>query len=102
MNKNTIISALSNFGIIDGKPNIELISTGYINQSYKVTTKYNLKYILQKLNTNVFKNEVNMALLKLILLKSNSSSLTGFTIVRKESPKSNNSCPGIIVSKSIK
>jgi hypothetical protein len=70
MNKNTIISALSNFGIIDGKPNIELISTGYINQSYKVTTKYNLKYILQKLNTNVFKN-VDHIFFNLNLLEKN-------------------------------
>jgi hypothetical protein len=70
MNKNTIISALSNFGIIDGKPNIELISTGYINQSYKVTTKYNLKYILQKLNTNVFKN-VDHIFFNLHLLEKN-------------------------------
>jgi thiamine kinase-like enzyme len=61
MDNKTIISALINFGIIEKKPKIEVISSGYINNTYKITIDDNSMYILQMLNTNVFEKVDNIS-----------------------------------------
>ena len=47
---------LSNFDVNPSKFGYEKINTGYINDSYFVNVQNQKKYVLQKINTNVFKN----------------------------------------------
>ena len=47
---------LSNFDVNPSKFSYEKINTGYINDSYFVNVENQKKYVLQKINTNVFKN----------------------------------------------
>ena len=47
---------LSNFDVNPSKFSYEKINTGYINDSYFVNVQNQKKYVLQKINTNVFKN----------------------------------------------
>ena len=47
---------LSNFDVNPSKFTYEKINTGYINDSYFVNLENQKKYVLQKINTNVFKN----------------------------------------------
>ena len=47
---------LSNFDVKPSKFSYEKINTGYINDSYFVNVENQKKYVLQKINTNVFKN----------------------------------------------
>ena len=49
-------SILSNFDVNPSKFTYEKINTGYINDSYFIIVDNQKKYVLQKINTNIFKN----------------------------------------------
>jgi len=49
-------SILSNFDVNPSKFTYEKINTGYINDSYFISVDNQKKYVLQRINTNVFKN----------------------------------------------
>ena len=56
VNKSELNNILSNFDVNPSKFSYEKINTGYINDSYFVNVQNQKKYVLQKINTNVFKN----------------------------------------------
>ena len=62
---------LSNFDVNTSKYSYERINTGYINDSYYIIENGERKYVLQKINTNVFqkidelKNNINLSISKL-------------------------------------
>jgi len=62
---------LSKFDVNASKYRYEKINTGYINDSYCITETGERKYVLQKINTNVFKkidaikNNINLSISKL-------------------------------------
>ena len=62
---------LSNFDVNTSKYSYEIINTGYINDSYYIIENGERKYVLQKINTNVFKkideikNNINLSISKL-------------------------------------
>ena len=56
MNNKDLNNILSNFDISSSNNSLERINTGYINDSFYVNCNGKRKYVLQKLNTNVFKN----------------------------------------------
>ena len=56
MDKILLKKILSNFQISDDLLTFNKISSGYINDTFKVFTNNTPKYILQKINSKVFKN----------------------------------------------
>ena len=56
MNNSELNNILSNFDVNPSKFTYEKINTGYINDSYFVNVDNQKKYVLQKINTNIFKN----------------------------------------------
>ena len=56
MNNKDLNNILSNFDISSSNNSLERINTGYINDSFYVNYNGGKRYILQKINTNVFKN----------------------------------------------
>ena len=56
-------SILSNFDVNPSKFTYEKINTGYINDSYFISIDDKKKYVLQKINTNVFKNQTGYDML---------------------------------------
>ena len=56
LNSKDLNNILSNFDISSSNNSLERINTGYINDSFYVNFNGKRKYILQKINTNVFKN----------------------------------------------
>ena len=55
MTKTELNIILSNFDVNTSKYSYERINTGYINDSYYIIENGERKYVLQKINTNVFK-----------------------------------------------
>ena len=60
MDTHLLSKILSNFNINEDATHLEKISTGYINDTYKLYISEKPKYILQKINTVVFKNVENI------------------------------------------
>jgi len=56
VNNSELNNILSNFDVNPSKFSYEKINTGYINDSYFISIDDKKKYVLQKINTNVFKN----------------------------------------------
>ena len=71
MTKTELNIILSNFDVNPSKFSYEKINTGYINDSYYIIENDERKYVLQKINTNVFKkidaikNNINLSISKL-------------------------------------
>ena len=71
MTNNELNIILSNFDVNTSKYSYERINTGYINDSYYIIENGERKYVLQKINTNVFqkidelKNNINLSISKL-------------------------------------
>ena len=63
MDTHLLSKILSNFNINEDATHLEKISTGYINDTYKLYISEKPKYILQKINTVVFKNVESIFLL---------------------------------------
>ena len=60
MDTHLLNEILTNFNISEDTTHLEKISTGYINDTYKLYINKKPKYILQKINTTVFKNVKNI------------------------------------------
>ena len=56
LNSKDLNNILSNFDVSSSNSSLERINTGYINDSFYINFKGKRKYVLQKVNTNVFKN----------------------------------------------
>ena len=71
MNTTKLNKIISNFDVNTSNLSYKRIDTGYINDSFYVNKDGRIKYVLQKLNTNVFKridaikNNINLSIDKL-------------------------------------
>ena len=76
---------LSNFNISEESAHLEKISSGYINDTYKLYISEKPKYILQRINTIVFKNVENI-FHNIDLIQSNKVDI-GVKFIRSKSKK---------------
>ena len=56
LNNNDLNKILSNFDVNISKLDYEKINKGYINDSFYINDNRKRRYVLQKINTNIFKN----------------------------------------------
>ena len=85
MDKILLKKILSDFQISDDLLTFNKISSGYINDTFKVFTNNNPKYILQKINSKVFKNP-EYIFHNINLIKDNSVNI-GITFINSKSNK---------------